>query len=91
MAHPIHDLTGMRFGRLTVIERGPDYVHETMRPYMKPEAKRIARWWCRCDCGNTALVIRNNLISGASTSCGCKRREHMRELHRKHREAKGCV
>src|SRR5260370_8449908 len=57
------DLAGKRFGRLSVIERGPDW---------KP---RISQWHCKCDCGNMALVIGYNLRAGLTTSCGCLRRE----------------
>jgi hypothetical protein len=85
------DMTGQRFGRLTVIERGEDYFRETYRPYMKnPVVKRISRWRCRCDCGGEATVMRCNLVNGATRSCGCLRRERMREMARKKREAKGC-
>lgn len=81
------DMTGQRFGRLTVIERGEDYVRETYQPYMtKPVVKRITRWRCRCDCGGEVTVMRCNLVNGATRSCGCLRRERMRELNRK-REA----
>ena len=52
------DLTGMRFGRLTVIER-------------VPSKSRHARWKCRCDCGNYTEALSNNLQSGSKVSCGC--------------------
>ena len=59
----INDLTGRRFGRLTVIrktdQRGPDggIIYE-----------------CLCDCGNTCLVWGNKLTRkghSAKRSCGC--------------------
>lgn len=28
---------------------------------------------CKCDCGNTAIIYHNSLISGATRSCGCLR------------------
>jgi hypothetical protein len=85
------DITGQRFGRLTVIERAEDHVCETYKPYMKdPVVTRATRWRCRCDCGGEITTLRCNLVSGATRSCGCLRREHMRELNRKQREAKGC-
>lgn len=52
------DLTGMRFGRLTVIER-------------VPSKSGHARWKCLCDCGNYTEALSNNLKSGAKVSCGC--------------------
>lgn len=57
------DLTGRRFGRLTVLE----YV-------FAPHTKETI-WRCICDCGNETLVQATNLISGHVTSCGCKRQE----------------
>ena len=52
------DLTGMRFGRLTVIER-------------VPSKSGHARWKCLCDCGSYTEALSNNLKSGAKVSCGC--------------------
>lgn len=56
------DLTGGRFGRLTV----QDYAgRHNCNHY----------WLCRCDCGTTATVERRQLVSGKTTSCGCYARE----------------
>lgn len=58
------DLTGQRFGILTVVGRGEDYV--------SPDGKRRRpRWLCQCDCGGTALCQSGNLKSGRAKSCGC--------------------
>lgn len=57
-----NDLTGKRFGRLSVI--GIDD-RETKRTY----------FYCRCDCGNVKSVRSDCLVSGAVTSCGCRKRE----------------
>lgn len=54
------DLTGKRFGRWIVIE--PANCHP----------KRI-HWLCRCDCGETRLIMDSNLRCGSSKSCGCSR------------------
>lgn len=53
------DLTGQRFGKLTVI--GP----------AKNIGKRTA-WRCQCDCGGEAVVKTCHLRSGHTMSCGCK-------------------
>ena len=55
------DLTGQKFGQLTVIKRGEN------------DKYNKARWWCKCDCGNPklVLVISNNLTNGNTKSCGC--------------------
>jgi hypothetical protein len=55
------DLSGMRFGRLTAIERDPD--------------KAKTQWICRCDCGNTCSVRPHVLFYGQAKSCGCLSRE----------------
>ena len=57
------DLTGQRFGRLTVIKRADDYV--------LPNGTRMVQWLCKCDCGKEKVVIAGNLKSGATKSCGC--------------------
>lgn len=58
-----NDITGCKFGRLTVVGRdGTDRSGHTM-------------WKCVCKCGNIATVSRTNLTSGASSSCGCYRKE----------------
>jgi hypothetical protein len=31
------------------------------------------RWLCRCDCGNTSVVLIGNLNAGAVKSCGCSK------------------
>ena len=63
----IKDLTGQKFGRLTVIERD-----------MNDLAKR-SKWICRCDCGNICSVYGCHLKSGQTTSCGC----YASEVHKK--------
>lgn len=56
------DLTGQRFGRLTVIERRGS------------AASGHALWHCKCDCGNYHTTTSNQLHSGTK-SCGCLQRE----------------
>lgn len=55
----LKDLTGQRFGRLTVIGRAG-----------KANDGHI-RWKCRCDCGNECEVIGKDLRRGHTQSCGC--------------------
>lgn len=54
------DLTGQRFGRLTVVERAEN-----------SKTRRGARWLCQCDCGNRSIVRTDSLKSGGLQSCGC--------------------
>lgn len=54
----IIDLTGEKFGMLTVIcYDGKD--------------SGGAKWKCRCDCGNIKTVRGSNLRNGLTVSCGC--------------------
>lgn len=39
------------------------------------------QWLCRCDCGTTGRVSHSNLLTGNSTSCGCKRRTTLKALN----------
>lgn len=74
------DLTGQTFGRLIVVKRGENY-------------GRHSRWWCRCECGNPNLVlVRAGLLKrGATKSCGCLRKERVREMGLSTRKHFGCM
>lgn len=61
------NLTGQRFGRLLVMERGPNAGQGTSTK---------SRWQCTCDCGNTTLVYSSALRGGLTKSCGCWRVEN---------------
>ena len=62
------DITGRRFGRLVAV-----------RSLGQGESWQL-RWLCRCDCGKTVAVYKNNLVSGHTRSCGCLRSDHMKAL-----------
>lgn len=62
------DLTGLKFERLTVIERVADHV--------EPSGRRVAMWKCVCDCGSVVTVNGKHLKKGDTKSCGCLQREH---------------
>ena len=73
MSHARHmkqDLTGRKFGRLTVIREA-----ERKNP--------VRRYWlCRCQCGRETVVDGSHLISGHTKSCGCWRKEFSKEKSR---------
>lgn len=60
------DLTGQKFGRLTVIGLNDT---DTRKTY----------WICQCDCGNIKTVRSDSLQSGAVRSCGCMKKEQDKE------------
>lgn len=53
------DITGNRYGRLTVIERTEE------------KSGTAYKWLCRCDCGNYVKGAINHLKRGNIQSCGC--------------------
>ena len=63
------DLTGQRFGKLTVLRIG-DRSNKGNGSY----------WICRCDCGNETQVHAAKLRSGHTTSCGCSHNDLIADL-----------
>ena len=63
VAHNFKDLTGQKFGKLTVIERTTN------------GKSGEARWICSCECGKTTISTGKNLVRGQSKSCGCRKTE----------------
>lgn len=59
------NLSGQKFGKLTVIEQTEDYI--------SPKGRREDRWRCICDCGKITGVSGHNLRAGRIISCGCSR------------------
>ena len=62
------DLSGKRFGMLTVMRR-----HETTNSHVYFE--------CLCDCGKTAVVRNDKLTNGSKTNCGCQRKRRNDGTH----------
>lgn len=52
------DITGQRYGKLTVVEPAENVGSRTA-------------WLCRCDCGRETVVRTSRLRSGHTSSCGC--------------------
>ena len=67
----LEDLTGQRFGRLTVLQRAPNRARGTF-------------WLCRCECGVEKEVNAAKLKSGNTVSCGCRRAEGLGDAMRTH-------
>lgn len=58
------DLTGQRFGRLTVLE-------------FAGRKNRHRYWKCRCSCGAVKIIEGSHLKCGKAKSCGCLHKEIM--------------
>lgn len=70
------DLTGKRYGKLTVIRRYPE------------DCNGHPAWECICDCGNRKIVEGALLRYGVVKSCGCLRAEQNRNTKTTHGMAK---
>lgn len=70
---------GEKFNRLTVIdEYGKDkYGHK--------------KFLCICDCGEETIVLKSQLTSGKTGSCGCYQKDRARETQFKHGMAKTAI
>jgi hypothetical protein len=64
------DLTGARFGRLTVLARSAN-------------VGGAARWLCACSCGRQTIVRSDHLRCGETVSCSCWRRDAIRFRNRR--------
>lgn len=63
---------GDRFGQLLVIAE------------VQPDKYSHKRYLCQCDCGDEVVVVKSQLTSGRTKSCGCYQRRRARETHIKH-------
>lgn len=63
------DLTGERFGRLTITTRAPN------------RSNRV-RWFYICDCGTEGDVSANDVRNNGQVSCGCLQREVAAQIGR---------
>lgn len=64
MRRDCKDLTGQKFGRLTVTG------------YAGPNKSRSIMWYCDCDCGTKGILVSGQYLrDGRVKSCGCLKRE----------------
>ena len=61
MGKPKHDLSGMKYGFLTVLS------------YAYTGKNRKTFFLCKCECGKEKAVESSHLKDGHTTSCGCKK------------------
>ncbi len=68
----MENLTGKSFGRLKVIE------------LKEIKGKGHFYYLCQCQCGNFRTIDGHSLIKGKTKSCGCLRKELLRERNKTH-------
>lgn len=69
------DLTGVKMGNLTVVERGSN------------KGKKVS-WNCICKCGKTTNVLADNLNNQHTKSCGCLIAQTYKETFSTHKMSK---
>lgn len=67
-----YDLTGKKFGRLTVIK------------YFGKGKYKALRWECQCECGGKSITLGKDLRKGTTKSCGCLLVEWCKNNHVTH-------
>ena len=67
------NLIGLRFTRL--------FVESEASPKIRNNGHKYRMWNCLCDCGNHVIASTNSLTSGNTQSCGCYKRDRIREVH----------
>lgn len=70
------DLTGKKFGRLTVIKQDGYFTY--------PNGRKSLKWICKCNCGNEITINGSALTTGHTKSCGCLARETTSKCRRKY-------
>ena len=66
------DMTGQKFGKITVIKR------------MGSSTDNRATWECICECGTVKTIIGKELREGKIISCGCAKKERIGDMRRTH-------
>lgn len=68
ITYPSIDLSGQRFGNLTVEE------------FAGRDTNGNVMWKCKCDCGKEKNIQHFSLVNGRSKSCGCRYSKHYPKL-----------
>lgn len=61
------EMIGKKFGRMTVLKSAP--------------SRGYRMFLCRCDCGAEKEAIGTHLVRGLIVSCGCAKRERIKQLN----------
>ena len=71
----IKDMSGQKFGRLTVLK------------YLYSDKRHKAIWQCKCECGKIHNVRGDMLRNGRIQSCGCLQDDRRKEVLTKHNKS----
>ena len=68
----VENLIGKRFGKLIVVSQD------------KNDKYNHIQYFCKCDCGNSKVVLKSSLVRGFTKSCGCYYNETRKTSALKH-------
>lgn len=77
----VKDITGQVFGRLTVLE----FLESRIITSKKGKESRKRVYKCRCICGKEVNILRDNLVSDTTRSCGCYAKEQVLKRNKERR------
>ena len=75
--HKLENFINRTYGKLTVIGEIKE----------KVDNKTARKFICECSCGNTVNVSIYSIVNKDSTSCGCFRKQKLKELRTTHNKA----
>ncbi|MFP3727538.1 HNH endonuclease [Priestia filamentosa] len=67
------DLTGLKVGKLTVLERAKEKI-------VQKSGRTLRAWVCLCECGNKRNFSMTELKRGDVRSCGCLRKTEIEKI-----------
>lgn len=76
------DITGQKFGRLTVIK-----LDHIVNKKHGPESY----WLCKCDCGNEKIIRKDHITGNKTLSCGCLQKEKASKINSTHHLSKSRI
>ena len=70
-----NDLTGQKFGKLTILERAPSKIDKS--------GKSRTMWYCKCDCKDEVIIVSGDYLKRSECpSCGCEAAKNRIEKNR---------
>jgi hypothetical protein len=67
---------GDKYNKLTIIKK--------VNSYISPSGNKKRQFECICDCGNIITIRLSSIKSGNTTSCGCSKKELIKERNLTH-------
>ncbi|MGL5331143.1 MAG: HNH endonuclease [Peptostreptococcaceae bacterium] len=84
--------SGDKFYRLTIVSQDETRNEIEKQRKLRGEINKSEKYFiCRCDCGNEKSIMKRNLISGHTKSCGCLHKDVVGRVNRIDVERDVCI